>query len=292
MSNKITLKKSSVGGKVPTTSDLDYGELAINYTDGKLYYKTSSNTIDSFIAGTWVKKTTTYSASTSDKIIADTSGGSWTLTLPATPATGDSVTVADGANWKTFNLTVARNGSTIEGLTEDLILDIPGIRVEFVYDGTTWEVYTFASPAASINNDTVTNTTQYPLMARATSGALDSSYVSDVGLSFNPSTGTLSSTNFNSLSDVRYKENVSDIGSALETLNRVRPVSFTWKETGNKAYGVIAQELETVLPELVELAGERKTVNYDQLIAFLIAAVQELKTEINYLRDFVHGDSK
>lgn len=48
MANKVLLKKSSTGAKVPTTSDLDYGELAINYADGKLYYKTSGNTIDSF----------------------------------------------------------------------------------------------------------------------------------------------------------------------------------------------------------------------------------------------------
>jgi hypothetical protein len=48
MANKVLLKKSSVGSRIPTTSDLDYGELAINYADGKLYYKTSSNTIKSF----------------------------------------------------------------------------------------------------------------------------------------------------------------------------------------------------------------------------------------------------
>jgi hypothetical protein len=46
MSNKVLLKKSSVASKIPLTSDLDYGELALNYTDGKLYYKTASNTID------------------------------------------------------------------------------------------------------------------------------------------------------------------------------------------------------------------------------------------------------
>ena len=45
MSNKIILKKSSVGAKVPLTSDLDYGELALNYNDGKLYFKNSSNAI-------------------------------------------------------------------------------------------------------------------------------------------------------------------------------------------------------------------------------------------------------
>lgn len=45
--SKITLKKSSVTGKVPATSDLDYGELALNYTDGALYYKHSANDIRS-----------------------------------------------------------------------------------------------------------------------------------------------------------------------------------------------------------------------------------------------------
>ena len=48
MANKFLLKKSSTAAKVPLTSDLDYGELALNYTDGKLYYKTASNTIKSF----------------------------------------------------------------------------------------------------------------------------------------------------------------------------------------------------------------------------------------------------
>lgn len=48
MASKIVLKKSSVVGKVPTTADLDYGEVALNYADGRLYYKTSSNTIEYF----------------------------------------------------------------------------------------------------------------------------------------------------------------------------------------------------------------------------------------------------
>ena len=45
MSNQIILKKSSVGAKVPLTTDLAYGELALNYADGKLYFKNSSNVI-------------------------------------------------------------------------------------------------------------------------------------------------------------------------------------------------------------------------------------------------------
>ena len=50
MSNtSIKLKKSSVSGKIPLVSDIDYGELAINYADGKLYYKHSDTSIRSFL---------------------------------------------------------------------------------------------------------------------------------------------------------------------------------------------------------------------------------------------------
>ena len=49
MSNTIILKKSSVASKIPLATDLVYGELAINYADGKLYFKDSSNAIKSFI---------------------------------------------------------------------------------------------------------------------------------------------------------------------------------------------------------------------------------------------------
>lgn len=45
MANTIKLKKSSVAAKIPLASDLDYGELAINYNDGNLFFKDSSNTI-------------------------------------------------------------------------------------------------------------------------------------------------------------------------------------------------------------------------------------------------------
>ena len=48
MASKIILKKSSVAAKAPVAGDLDYGELAINYTDGKLFFKKADNSIASF----------------------------------------------------------------------------------------------------------------------------------------------------------------------------------------------------------------------------------------------------
>lgn len=49
---QITIKKSSVANKVPLSTDLAYGELALNYQDGKLYYKKADNSIDSFLSAT------------------------------------------------------------------------------------------------------------------------------------------------------------------------------------------------------------------------------------------------
>lgn len=48
MANNIILKKSSVVAKIPLVTDLAYGELALNYADGKLYFKTATNTIEYF----------------------------------------------------------------------------------------------------------------------------------------------------------------------------------------------------------------------------------------------------
>ncbi len=90
----------------------------------------------------YVYKTANYTAVNKEGVLADTSGGAFTVTLPATPSVGDLVVVADaGAAWGTNNLTVGRNGSTISNLAQDLICDISGVSVQFVYDGTTWEVY-------------------------------------------------------------------------------------------------------------------------------------------------------
>lgn len=146
MANKIILKKSSVPAKVPLATDLDYGELAINYADGKLYYKTDTNTISSISGGssaaTWTVKTTNYTTSNGDLIVADSSGGPFSITLPASPSAGNSVQIADGASMALNQVTVLRNGSTIEGLAEDLVLDVEGVHVTLIYDGSTWETFT------------------------------------------------------------------------------------------------------------------------------------------------------
>jgi len=90
----------------------------------------------------YVLASSNYTAANREGVLTNTSGGSFTVTLPVSPATGAQVIVADAANsWGVNNLTVGRNDSTIGGLAENLVCDINGVSVQFVYDGSTWEVY-------------------------------------------------------------------------------------------------------------------------------------------------------
>jgi len=116
------------------------------------------------------------------------------------------------------------------------------------------------------------------------SGITPNVYASSTKLQFQPSTGTLSTTNYNSLSDEKFKTNVIVIDSATDIINQLNGVKFTWIENNKNSYGLIAQELEKVIPELVD-GNEIKTINYNGIIAFLINAVKELSVRIDRLEN-------
>ena len=91
MANKVLLKKSSVGARVPVVGDLDYGELALNYADGKLYYKTSSNTIKSFTEDTSVVTLTGTQTLTNKTLTSPTiNGGALSGTFTGAPTLSDT----------------------------------------------------------------------------------------------------------------------------------------------------------------------------------------------------------
>lgn len=93
----------------------------------------------------------------------------------------------------------------------------------------------------------------------------------------------ISAVDFNSTSDKRLKENINplNINTGFYKLN---PVEFTWKNTGKQSYGLIAQEVEQVFPELVvEREDGTKGVNYIPIIAMLLAKVQELSKKLDAL---------
>jgi len=137
-----------------------------------------------------------------------------------------------------------------------------------------------ANTGILIGDQTSSSSTFYVTLANTSSGNLLTLNVSSTKLTYQPSTGTLSSTNFNSLSDVTLKENVEPISNALDVINKLSGVGFDWKESGQHSYGVIAQNMEKVIPDLVGNINNMKTVNYDGIIAFLIEAIKELNNKL------------
>lgn len=139
---------------------------------------------------------------------------------------------------------------------------------------------------ASVTNDTSTNSDNFflTLADNQTSGFLSASIVSSTKLYYNPSTGQLNATNVNSLSDVRKKQNIKTIENSIDKVTNLRGVSFEWLDTHLVSIGVIAQEVEQVVPEVVSTStsGE-KSVNYGALVGLLIEAIKEQNIRIKKL---------
>ena len=102
MANIIKIKNSSVAAKVPATSDLAYGEIALNYADGKIYYKKSDNTIQSISGGV---------ASVSGTAPIVSSGGA-TPAISIPVATTSVSGYLSSTDWNTFNNKQAALGFT------------------------------------------------------------------------------------------------------------------------------------------------------------------------------------
>ena len=93
-------------------------------------------------------------------------------------------------------------------------------------------------------------------------------------------------------SDERLKENIVEIDNALEKVKQIRGVEYDWTEQYLEEYahvpkhdvGVIAQEVEKVLPEIVaERDNGIKAVRYEKLTAMIIEAVKELSARVDEL---------
>jgi hypothetical protein len=153
----------------------------------------------------------------------------------------------------------------------------------WTWDGTSWLTTNPSGGGISPpTDDNSTNSSHFPLFVPSIGNTEPKT--ASTKLFFNPNTGTLNATTFNSLSDQALKINTETLVDGLKTVIQLNPVSFNWKDTGQKAYGVIAQEIENVIPEIVVTTDTIKSVSYDQIIPFLIQAVKELKIEIEELK--------
>ena len=107
----------------------------------------------------------------------------------------------------------------------------------------------------------------------------------------NSSPHVLVSGDLNSTSDERLKDNIEPIENALSDVCKLEGVSFNWKDTGTKATGFIAQQVEPILPDLVSTSEDDgiKSVNYIGLIGHLVEAIKEQQAQIDALTEKLNG---
>ena len=97
-------------------------------------------------------------------------------------------------------------------------------------------------------------------------------------------------TAFSASSDIRKKENISKIDNALEKVLSVSGYTYNFIGDDRRITGVIAQEFEKILPEVVyeiddEKLGRSKAVRYGNIVGLLIEAIKDLKAEIDELKN-------
>ena len=96
-------------------------------------------------------------------------------------------------------------------------------------------------------------------------------------------TGTVTAAGYYTSSSLALKDNVRTFANALDTISRLRGVRFDWKDSGQPAVGLIAEEVENVVPEVVTRAdnGAAAGVSYASLVGVLVEAVKEQQAKID-----------
>jgi hypothetical protein len=118
-------------------------------------------------------------------------------------------------------------------------------------------------------------------------------FCTDNGNQVGQITVNTASTTYSTSSDYRLKENIAPMTGALAKISALKPVTYKWKADGSNGQGLIAHELQEICPEAVvgqkdavDEEGKPKYQGIDTsfLVATLTAAIQELKTEVDSLK--------
>ena len=146
---------------------------------------------------------------------------------------------------------------------------------------------TSATTATNATNITLaaesSDTTCFPVFATAATG--NQAPKTSSNLTYDSVNEILSCTDFDTTSDINLKKDIEIVTNANEILNQINGVNFTWIKSNKPSVGIIAQEIEKVLPQLVHERSDTgtKSVNYNGLIGVLIEAVKELSQRVEEL---------
>ena len=158
----------------------------------------------------------------------------------------------------------------------------------YVTDGVITSMGTRTLTLADLGYTGATNANYITNNNQLTNGAGYTTFTANQSLNTNSSVtfSTVTATDFNSTSDASLKTNVETLTGSLDKVKALRGVSFDWKATSVPDIGLIAQEVEEVLPELVNINDNGiKSVKYSNIVGVLIEAIKEQQVQIDALKE-------
>ena len=220
-----------------------------------------------------------------DVLIQGNDGGSGitalTLDMSAAGAASFNSTVTANAGVIVDNITI--DGTEIDLSSGDLTVDVAG---DIVLDADGGDVI-FKDAGTEIGR--ITNSSSDLVINSAVSdkdmifkGNDGGSTITALTLDMSAAGAATFNNDVTAFSDERLKDNIETIEDALTKVKNMRGVTFT--REGRQGTGVIAQEMQKVMPEVVHDKGEYMSVAYGNLVGVLIEAVKELKAEIEELK--------
>lgn len=282
MPNTILLKRSSTASSVPAAASLQAGELAVNLADQKLYSKTAGGTVVQVGFGNLTSAMVTTAMGFTPYNSTNPSGyitASGSITGSSGSCTGNAATATRWATGRTIALTgdVTGTSAAFDGSAA------LSFAATLANSGVTAGTYTKVTVDAKGRV-----TTGASLASADVTGALGFTPANKAGDSFTGSisvSGSITATgDITAYSDARLKTDIETITGALDRVRKLRGVTFSRRETGNRGVGLIAQELASIVPEAVMTHEDGLlSVAYGNLVGVLIEAVKDLADKVDRL---------
>jgi uncharacterized protein YukE len=209
----------------------------------------------------------------------------------------------NGSSWSAGSaLSVVRYQLAGSGASNTAVLAFGGnngsiLSCTEAYNGTSWSAGSALINARKSLAGAGTNTAALafggynPPTTVACTEAYNSSTTLTKSFDYSSTTGITTVSQLIETSAQRYKQNVQQLTSQLSKINQLKPVEFDWKSNQKHDIGFIAEEVQEVYPELVNIneQGEVEGLSYSKMISALVKGMQEQQEQIKNLTQEINN---
>ena len=270
--NSGSIASFNENGSVAITGNVDVtGNISVSGTVDGIDIASRDAVLTSTTTTATNANTTATTANTTANAALPKSGGSMTGVLTANSGVViDDITI-DGT---TISLS---SGSLTVDVADNIVLDTDGGNIALKDAGTQWG--NFANNGGDFEIDSLVQDKDIKF-----NGNDGGSTITALTLDMSEAGAATFNNNVTAFSDERLKDNIETIENGLSKVEQLRGVTYTRDD--REEIGVIAQEVEKILPEIVLTANDEmgtKSVDYSRLTAVLIEAVKDLSARVKEL---------